>query len=123
MNKSLENERAKYAFSCVSDVNDKKIKKQYLSLVRSFPIMLHNNGYITAMAYLYSKKNNKENEYSYLFDHVNKWLKEVKIYYGKPEDFMEKLTNLNNDQYRLYSNETTAFLIWLKRFAEGMIKS
>lgn len=123
MNKSLENERAKCAFDCVSKVVKEDIAKQYLSLVRSFPIMLHNNGYITAMAYLYSKKNNKGNEYSSLFNHVNKWLKEVKIYNGEPEDFMEKLTKLNNDQYRLYSNETTAFLIWLKRFAEGMIKS
>lgn len=122
MNKSLENERAKCAFDCVSKVKDDKIAKQYLSLVRSFPIMLHNNGYITAMAYLYSKKN-KGGEYSCLFNHVNEWLAKSKIHYGKSEDFMEKLTKLNNDQYRLYSNETTAFLIWLKRFAEGMIKS
>ena len=120
MNNSLEISRAKFAYDMVSQV---KNNKQYLSLIRSFPIMIHNNGYITAMTFLFSNKaddKKKENEYNYLYNHITGWLVEKKLH-DITKDFMKTLTEISNENYKQISNETTAFLIWLKRFAEGMI--
>ncbi|NLZ45861.1 MAG: type III-B CRISPR module-associated protein Cmr5 [Clostridiales bacterium] len=118
MNKSLEILRADYAYECVSKVAENN--KKYLSLVRSFPIIIHNNGYMAAIAYLFSKKE-KEKEFKLLYGHIIDWLKKRELNIEKGEEFISDLTKKSNEEYRLISKETTAFLIWLKRFAEGMI--
>jgi len=124
MLKSLDISRAKYAYEKVSEINKKNIKKNYLSLVRSFPIMIHNNGYASAIALLYSKKKingiNEDNEYMQLYKHISEWLIENQKIISKV-DLMESITSKTNEEYKRLSNETMALLIWLKRFAEGMI--
>ena len=124
MLKSLDISRAKYAYEKVSEINKKNINKNYLSLVRSFPIMIHNNGYASAIALLYSKKKingiNEDNEYMQLYKHISEWLIENQKIISKV-DLMESITSKTNEEYKRLSNETMALLIWLKRFAEGMI--
>lgn len=117
MPKSLDILRAEYAYEKVSNLSEKT--KQYLSLVRSFPIMIHNNGYAAAIAFLYSKKKGN-NEYNMLYTHILEWLRDKKII-DNGSDLMQVITKSSNEEYRRLSNETISLLIWLKRFAEGMI--
>lgn len=118
MAKTIDISRAEYAYKKVSEVIKEDEKKKYLSLVRSFPILIHNNGYATATALLYSKKEGNK-EYKLLYEHISNWLLKPNIK-GK-EDLMELIIKKSNEDYKRLSNETMALLIWLKRFAEGMI--
>ncbi len=117
--KTLEQERAAFAFSKIESVKQSSGNKDYRSLVRGFSSMILLNGLGQALAFLKAKgKNKNDNHHEILYQHINLWLKE---YFGIEEDFniLEKIRNEDSYQYRLYTKETLAFLVWLKKFAEA----
>lgn len=118
--KSLEQERAKFAFECVQKVTENN-RGEYRALVRSFPIMIHNNGFGAAISLLYAKKD-KKSAYDFLYDNISDWLGGKYLTLEEGQDLMEVIsTKGGRDKYKLMANETMAFLKWLKRFAEGGI--
>lgn len=124
----LENRRAAFAFEQVGQIvpkenseKEKERSKEYRSLVRSFPAMILSNGYATAMAFLYSKKSEK-NAHATLYQQILDWLKQQGLLTEDSSDFMRYLVEQDHNNYRMLTNETLALLAWLKRFAEGRLE-
>lgn len=130
MPKCLDNERAAFAYCKVAEFvrkgengSKQKLSEEYRSLVRSFPAMILSNGYGTAMAFLYSKKDGT-NAYGRLYYQIQSWLSQQKMFPDeKGQGIMEYIVYQKRDAYRMLANETLALLVWLKRFAEGSIQS
>lgn len=116
MTQNLESNRARFAFDEVKKVSEKSgnALQKYRSLVRSFPAMILSNGYGLAVAYLYSKDENKT-----LYRQIELWLKGQNMLPDKARGLMDSLAHADQSTYRLLESETFALLEWLKRFAEG----
>jgi len=146
-----DNERAKFAFEKVNKIKkmyeneekkenenssgnsikndkegkdgDKKASKKnkYLIACKNAPSQMKVNGFGMTMAYLFSKEDSKP-----LYDDIVEWLN-MKFYEKtgetvKGENFLKKIVSCNSSKYMQMSKETMSLLIWMKRFAEGMLK-
>jgi len=130
MTKQLNDERAKHAYDFMYEISkkDEKKQKEFRSLVRSFPAMVQNNGLCTAVAFLQSKgkaekkKNSEEvieNAHLKLYNMIKDWLIVKKLI---NDDLMKIIVESGRESYRMRSKEVIAYLFWVKRFAEGMLK-
>jgi CRISPR-associated protein Cmr5 len=75
--KQSELDRAKYAYDCVSDVENKSYKGNYKSYVKKIPTLIQVNGLAGTFAFIYSKKGSgsKQKEaYKIIYEQVNNWL-------------------------------------------------
>lgn len=116
--KTLEQQRAKFAFDKIKEVKQSK-NKDYKSFVRGFSSMILLNGLGQALAFLKAKgKNKSDNHHEILYQHINLWLKEH-LGESKGFDILGKICAEDSYKYRLYTKETLAFLVWLKKFAEA----
>ena len=121
MIKSKEQERAKKAWELANAVPDSIIGK-YASLAKSAPIMILTNGLGQTLAFFISKSN-KRNEYNLLYQHIREWLDQNISWASNDEignDLIEKVINENSQIYRMVTEETLAFLSWIKRFATAL---
>jgi len=129
--KTLEQKRAECAFNKISDIAAKikeyreKGKKEYeslenyKSLVRGFSSMILLNGLGQALAFLRAKgKDDWNNHHNLLYQHINLWLRKH-LREGESFDILGKIREEDSYKYRLYTKETLAFLVWLKKFAEA----
>jgi len=121
----LEKGRAEFAYRCVSEaVNsfDRETAKKYRSYVRRTPSMILSNGLGATLAFINSKK---EKSWKKLYDQIKDYLcskHTIRIVpLDKSKDLVEQVISCNSQRYRYLTEETLAFLNWLKKFAEGMI--
>ncbi len=130
--KRADRERAKYAFMCVKDLNDGVKKSEYKSYVKSFPMMILQNGFGNAIAFAYSKSKDKKGEHTswaWVLWHLRCWLEGdtdssngLNSFDNKIKTFIEnRILKTDSSTYRKLEKEAVALLNWLRRFAEGMI--
>lgn len=149
--KKLEQGRAAFAYECankqaVKQANNQTDKKtfaeDYKQLVKKVPMLIKTNGLGATFAFLQSKsKNMGDNEHTQILVDVAAWLKQdIKkdLIYKKSEkeqgnDFdkkdkdlaklmVERTMGMESPEYRAITIEVLAFLNWLKRFSDGLIK-
>lgn len=127
--KNINNERAKFAFARLSNI--KCNESNFRSLARSFPTMVHANGIVAAVAFLYAKKgknteNKKTSEHKEMYEILSEWLLRTRCFSenkkDKESELMQAVTVMDNEELRRTTTEAMALLIWIKRFAEGMFK-
>ena len=129
---AIERGRAKYAYDCAKNVNEKfdKISGNYKSYVKKMPMLIKTNGLGAALAFIYSKQeklNQQKAAYAYklLFDDIAEWLKydeKAIINFEDNSELVAKIIALNSPSYRMVTVEVLAFLNWLRRFADGLIE-
>ena len=131
--KTLEQERASYAYSKISQIAelDEDVQEKYHSYVRSAPALILTNGLGNALAYYLSKAKvsdeeieskvgglkGRERAYAELYLHMVEWLK--RRGYGDLKWLVNTATSLEVFQA---TKEVIALLNWMKRFADAMLK-
>lgn len=100
-----------------------KDEKKMKSYCRKLPILIKTNGLVDTLCFIKGKGKNKEkkNEYSYIFDWITDWFKEIG-YCSDKKDIIEQLVELNNNQYYIYTMEAMEISSWYKKNAESMIE-
>lgn len=117
--KTIEQERAHFAFSKIEEVKN-NINRDYKPLVRGFASKILLNGLGQALAFLKAKgKKNHSNHHEILYSHINLWLKKKFADTENNFDILNKIRTEDSIKYRLYIKETLAFMVWLKKFAEA----
>lgn len=121
MLRSLEQERAKYAWECINSVkgSDDKIKKSYFSYVARASSLILTNGLGSALVFFSSKK---EEAYSMLYNHISNGIKNERGI-PKEEDILRWIENTSSIKVFHATKIALALLNWLKRFAEAELKS
>ena len=123
MLRTLEQNRANYAWTCVKNVqgnNDVQIEKKYRSFVNKSSALVLTNGLGNTLAFYQSKyggDSTKEAQaYKILYSQINEWLKKQTLIDQDVTQWIlsEKTSSL--DVIRA-TKETLAFIGWLKRFA------
>ncbi|PZM66780.1 type III-B CRISPR module-associated protein Cmr5 [Paenibacillus dendritiformis] len=130
MSNKLENGRALFAYEKVSlaaDHENKNYAKEYRALVRALPAMIHTNGFGAAVGFLFSKSNKKDGKgadspHQAVLTVLSEWLKRQGMI-EDPDFLMKAITEQTRDGYKRMTRETMSLVMWMKRFAEGMIES
>jgi len=119
----LSRSRAETAFKYVQEIkgNYTAIEKKYKSLVRKTPMRIKVNGLGATIAFVFSKKNKNEH-HRQLYEHFKRWLNDIGMIEVGGEEFVAKVVAMEKAEYRVITNELLAFLIWLRRFVDGMIE-
>ncbi|MEI7556912.1 type III-B CRISPR module-associated protein Cmr5 [Candidatus Chlorohelix sp.] len=112
--KTLEQERAAKAWDDVKEVGQ---NKEYKGLVKSAPAMIITNGLMQTLAFYEAKD---KPHHRYLDKHISRWVNNS-LKLGSP-NLSERLRNGDSNLLRLATNETLAYLQWLRRFAESQIE-
>ena len=97
-------------------------RKKMKSYCRNLPVLIKTNGLLNALCFIKgkSKIEKEKNEYSYIYDWINTWFHEIG-YYDDQKDIIEKLLDLKNSEYYIYTKEAIEISNWYKRNAEAMI--
>lgn len=118
-----------FALSCVKSVvketQDDKQKK-YKTLCKKMNTLIQKNGLISTVVFVFSKQNSENSE---IIKNIMEWsiecskLKSIsnKMSNDSPEKYIESITKLNNQEYRLLTKEMMILFGWIKRFADGLI--
>ncbi|MDI6738920.1 MAG: type III-B CRISPR module-associated protein Cmr5 [Candidatus Edwardsbacteria bacterium] len=131
LQKTLEQDRAKFAYDCAVEGNAIIKSKEYKSYSKKIPMMIKTNGLGAAFAFVKAKSNDDQHKagyaYKLIYGHVTNWLKQepcgmVSAQLNNGKDLAYVIVNLDSPQYRALTNEVLAFFVWLKRFAEGLIE-
>jgi CRISPR-associated protein Cmr5 len=131
--KKLEQGRAKFAWDRA--VNAKSITSvsydEYKSYAKSLPMMIKNNGLGATLAFIRSKKTNKNGQntaYGQIYEDLSAYFAEpnrsflIDNQQTDNRELVAKIIDLDSYHYRLATVEALAFLLWLRRFAEGLGK-
>lgn len=116
--RNIQNERAKFAYDKVCEIDGISEQKEFTTLARSTPAKIQMAGLGVTIAFLYSKK---EDAHKKLYDIVEGWLKTQKIIENEDE-LMKAITESSTGKYQAMTVEVQQLLMWVKRFAEGMKK-
>lgn len=141
---------AQFALTCVEDVkkNKKVSDKEYKSLVKKMSTLIQKNGYISTLVFNLSKINNTHHRevlknivsWSYKNVKIKEFLKctsetysslnelkqvEKKELSGKElkvfESYIEQISKLNQNEYRIVTKEMMILFGWIKRFSDGIL--
>lgn len=122
---TLDQERAAYAWRCVSTLHGGL--GDYTNLAKSAPALIMNNGLMQTLAFLQDKH---KDHHTALLDHLCRWLGHR--FGGEPlagdhcfaaereADYrrvMESLYNAPSGLYRRTTDETLALLRWIRQLA------
>lgn len=125
---NLEHKRAQEAWSCVDYVNteieDKKLKKEYRSLVMRLPALIITNGLGQTLAYLKAKGKDADpdnNPHERIYRDIQGWLNKRGIQWQAKGELIERIITLDSINFRFVTQETLSFLSWLKRFADAVL--
>lgn len=129
---TLEQERAKLAWSQVTEESTKSFGDNYRSIVRKAPAMIKINGLGQFLAFLLAKagesarrieepRNNPSKPEGLLYRHIGTWLacEQSPVWLPPGDSLMERVVSCDSRVYRHATAETLAYLGWLKRFAEA----
>lgn len=120
---TLQQERAKYALTCVKAAADTlkdepKKQAEYKSYAASLPAMIHMNGLGQAAAFFKSKGGQHEALYQLL----SNWLcKDNQPF--KDQDMLQGITDADMQTYRLAQAEAQALMDWVKKFAKAYMRA
>lgn len=128
--KSIERQRAQFAYKCAEEGKSITRSKEYKAYVKKIPMLIKTNGLGATFAFVKAKSETDQNKagyaYSLIYNQTTEWLKQepkgIISDEVKNNDLVKVLINLNSDEYRSVTNEVLAFFVWLKRFAEGLIE-
>lgn len=143
--KNINLQVAQFALKSVEEVlkeaEKKKEKKEknvlldkYKTISKKMTTLIQKNGLIGTLVFILSKTE-KEKSHKLILEHIKKWCKEdyridfsrnEKLLFQdkniKNEEFIENISNLSSQEYRLITKEIMMLFGWIKRFADGMIK-
>jgi CRISPR-associated protein Cmr5 len=126
---TIEQERAAHAWDAIqADVKNKEIEKAYKPLAAGSPADIQINGLGQTLAFWLAKANSKKPkpQYSALYKHVSGWvakrLKKEGIEIPNNDLLNWVISTATTEQYRRATAEASAYLLWLKRFAEGHLE-
>ena len=117
--RDLERERAKYAWEKIQAVKNKQYQKDYGSLARKMPTYIQVNGLAQTLAFLKAK--GKEH-HSKIFEDLSEWVCQMPQLDKFNGDLLVRILDMDSQIYRITTNESLAFLQWLKRFAEAEVE-
>ena len=140
MNLRLETERnrANTAYRCAKEGIEKYGEKssvqkpdegeshgeKYEAIVGKLPMRILNNGLGETIAFHFSKSKNKkgnETAHGYVCEQLRTWLVEQQYLSGSDiASFVLEVVSLSLAESRVVTNETLAFLTWLRRFTDGL---
>lgn len=136
--KNLEYERADYAYKCIQDVIDHhdSIKKEYRSELLQTPARIYNSGLLQTLTFYCSKmevdeKTKKKNHFIPLNLHIMKWIlrDELSLPLDQWGEGPNEIWNMYKskilaqpDQKMRYTDRAMSVIVWMKRFADGMIE-
>lgn len=128
--RTLDQERASAAWTAVQAVTqrDASLQGDYRALTRGFAATIQLNGLGTACAFLFAKAGpgasdaRRTSAHGLLLDHIQSWVRQ-RLPMNEQQSLMEWLTaaNTSSDEYRRATVEVLAYLLWLRRFAEGAL--
>lgn len=120
--RTLEQERGKHAWEMLEQVRSQGFRTEYRSLVRKLPSYIMLTGLGQTLAFLQAKGGGGNNEHQALDSHLSQWvLKQLGVTSTTSLLAWILADNRTADDYRRATNETLAYLVWLKRFAEAFI--
>ncbi len=116
--RSLEQDRAAFAWAAVKAVKDKNFEKDYKSLVKKVPVLIMTNGLGNTLGYLKSKGKKHHEE---LIGNINRWA--TKREFGG-DDILEWIIDGGTSSFQVMqaSREVLCMLNWLKRFATAELE-
>ncbi len=115
MPQTLDQQRAKAAWAATPEAPS----KEYVSLCSGAPVMILTNGLGPALAFFLAKAPKAE-EYRLLGQALAQWTLRTGVDADRGKEakhLMLAITNASTDEYRRLTNESLAYLNWLKRFA------
>ncbi len=120
--RTLEQERAKFAYEKIESVKGKSFEEDYARYVKSAPALILANGLGNTLAFYKSKmKKDKRDAYSELYYHIEEWLKK-QGYCDENKDVLEWITNTNSLLVFQATQEVLALLNWMTKFAKAELK-
>lgn len=128
MLRSLEQDRAKYAWQKIVEVknlNNHTLSSRYLSYVERSATLILTNGLGNTLAFFRSKFGEKnglsieEQAYKILYNHLNDWFKQQKEIDNLLNWIVNEASSLDVFEE---TNEALALISWLKRFANAELK-
>jgi len=116
--RTLEQERAKYAYDKIMSVKGKDFEKDYARYVKSAPALILTNGLGNTLAFYKSKKSEA---YSKLYKHIEEWLKK-RGYCSEDQNALEWIANTDSLLVFQATQEVLALLNWMTKFAKAELK-
>jgi CRISPR-associated protein Cmr5 len=116
--RTLEQERARNAWENIEAVvKQPDYRGDYKSLVKRVPALILTNGLLQTLAFLESKP--KKPHFKILAQQLSKWVcRQLNLSQG---NLSERLREGDSALLRLATQESLAYLQWLRRFAEAEI--
>ncbi len=111
---TLNQRRARDARARVNDVSANAFK-EYLSLVRSLPAMIQSDGLAASLTFLLAKG---KPHHRLAYAHLSEWVL-LEVTNTREGDLLDWLLDQNSAEYRRATSIARAYLVWLKRAAEG----
>ena len=127
MDKNLDHNRALHAYTCIEGIENSgndDFEKKYHSAVRSCGILIQRSGLMQTLSFYLSKndkKNNTVTHYEKLADHILQWI----CRNSKTKDRLQiyqNILNLQDEEILYKTQEAKSLVIWLKRYADTMLK-
>jgi len=123
MLRTLEQDRANYAWNCIKKIKDHNEEK-YKSFVNKSSALVLTNGLGNTLAFYRSKYDGNSPEaqaYKALYTHIDEWLRKQSII---DQDVMQWILSEKTSSLDVIraTKETLAFISWLKRFAAAELK-
>ncbi len=117
---TLMQQRAESAWQHINMVEKEAsdVKSKYGSLVRGLPAQIQRDGMGPTLAFLYAKAK-KEKHHDKVIEQLKSWLGVQFAIPPEEKDLMGWLLKQDSETYRQVTNESQAYLFWLKRFAEA----
>lgn len=119
----IEQGRAAFAYRKAKEgLSKSKDKDMYVSYVKKIPMLIKANGLGQTLAFMKAKGK----EYKDIYDQIDEWLCQDQNAHlladASGDDLTEKIISMDSSVYRQVTTEILAFLNWLRRFAEGIVK-
>lgn len=126
MNRTLEQQRAKYALKAVNSQKDRKEAAEYGRHIRRLPAMILNNGLGQALAFLLADDEGKNKPSGEVYKNLAEWTCGAadaehprRIYAGN--DLIKELMGGDREAYIIAQQETLRLLTWMKKFADAYL--
>ncbi len=112
-NRSIDQERAAYAWECVARGVDDK----YVNLAKAAPALIMQNGLMQTLAFYRAKG---KDEHTRLLRHLSDWLNKQGVANGSEFDtLMAALYEASSDLYMRATEEALEILRWIRQFADA----
>ena len=108
----------KEAYKCVNDI-DENIKKEYLSFVKKFPVLIAKNGLISTLLFI-AKKRENNNAYTKIGLQISKYLSNNE---SDLNDLIKRLIiEYNTTEIMYLTKKSIDFTSCLKEVAEALLE-